>query len=101
MKIQELYQSGVTDNEGLGDHARASVAVQFQVNFAHELGLEELFSKMMINDHFQAALEAEFAASFHRTIQKMVRTANIQPGDGWTDDFEVSVDVTPKETSTL
>lgn len=102
MKIEELYRSGVTDNEELGDHARSAVAANFNVSFAHERGLEELFGQMMSNQHFQQQLEVEFAAIFQRTVQKMVRSAQgIRLGHGWTDDFEVEVQLSPKDTNSI
>lgn len=101
MNLAELHRTGVTDNEDLGEHGRSALAVNFDVNFAHESGLEELFAQAVQHEQFKAALEAEFASVFRATVQKMVRSSSIPPGHGWTDDFEVAVSVSPKEANTL
>lgn len=101
MKLQEIHRSGVTDNEDLGEHSRTAATVSFNVSFAHETGLEEAFSGLMAHPSFVQELEKEFATLLHRKLQERVRASTIQPGNGWTDDFEVEASVSPKEANTL
>ena len=93
MKIQELYRSGVTDNEDLGDHERTAASIDFVVSFAHEQGYGEAFSQLFANDQFKASLEAKFGAVLHRLLQDAVAQSTIPRGTGWTDDFEVEASI--------
>lgn len=99
MKIQEIYRAGTTDNEPLEDHGRTGAEIRVNVNFAHEQGNEEAFKQLLNLPQFQASLEARFASLLHSEIQKMVGQSSIKPGYGWTDDFEVEISISPRESN--
>ena len=101
MKIQELYRSGVTDDEDLGDHERTRAEVNITVDFAHEQGYGDAFKQLLTLPLFKAVLEKQFAETFHTVVQQMVRHSSIQPGTGWTDDFEVELNISPRESNSL
>lgn len=102
MKLEEIHRSGVTDNEELGEHSRAAATITFNASFAHEKGNEEVFSQLLTHPEFQAKLESEFAVLLNRTMQAMIRNAQgIKPGYGWTDDYEISVAVEPKQVNSI
>lgn len=101
MKIQELYRSGVTDDEDLGEHDRTRADVTFTVDFAHEQGYGEAFMQLLTSPQFKASLEADFAKLFHRKMQDMIAHSSIPRGTGWTDDFEVDASISPRESNSL
>lgn len=101
MKLNEIHRSGVTDNEDLGEHARTAAVLNFNVSFAHESGLSELFAQLLTNGAFQTQLEVGFAKLLQQQVSQLVRTTQVPPGDGWTDDYEVEVSVNPVDNNTL
>ncbi len=93
MKLDEIHTTGTTDNEDLGDHERTQAVVVSHISFAHEPGLEEAFKQLMGLPAFANALEKSFTEAFRRQVYEFVRQSSIEPGNGWTDAYETTVQV--------
>lgn len=91
MKIDEIHRTGTTDNEALEAHSRTLVNLSFEVSFAHEQGLETVFSELVQHEQFTAQLEVAFTAKFKELAQKMIMSSKVPPGHGWMDDLEAEV----------
>lgn len=91
MKITEIHQTGTTDDEALEAHSRTSVKLSYEVSFAHEQGLEPVFTELLQHGVFKTQLEAEFTAKFKELAQRMIRSSSIPIGHGWMDDFEAEI----------
>lgn len=100
MKVDEVYKSGVTDNEDLGEHSRMQADLTFSINFAHEKGLEEVIGRIMNHPILARQLEITAGKAIRQVIAKAMHTNQIPPGDGWTDDYEVACTVSTKATGT-
>lgn len=99
MKIQEIYRSGVTDNEDLGDHDRTQLDLRTTVSFAHDTGLSAAFEQLSQMPEFKASLEKGIASVIQSAVAQFVRSSSIPPGHGWTDDYEVDVSISPRDST--
>lgn len=91
MLISEIFHSGTVDNESMDDAARMAAKFMFAIEFGHEPGLEKAFTELFQLPAFKVALEKEFTNALRKTISGSVRQSQIPPGQGWVDDFIVSV----------
>lgn len=99
MKIQEIYRGGVTDNEDLGDHDRTVLDIRSAVSFAHDPQLRAAFEQLTQMPEFKASLEKGIATVVQSAVAQFVRSSSIPPGHGWTDDYEVDVTISPRDSS--
>lgn len=92
MKLTEVTKTGWSDpNDQTEAHSRTLVKLNFEVSFAHEQGLDSVFSELFHHGHFTTQLEAAFTAKFKELAQKMIMSSKIPPGHGWMDDLEAEV----------
>lgn len=93
MKLSEIHNPNVIDQELADDEARSTLNFSSMVSFTHEKSAAEAFQQLMKLPQFKAQLEHRLQAAVNAAINDMMSSSSIPPGYGWTGDYVVDVTV--------